>query len=392
MTERLYYTDAHCIAFSATVIAVEAEGRHLVLDRTAFYPTSGGQPFDTGRLGDAAIVDVIDEEHRIVHVCAEPSSLTVGASVEGWVDWERRFDHMQQHSGQHLLSALLADAYGWPTVSVHFGAETNTVDVAAASIAPHTVVEIEERVNRLAAENRPITVSFEEAALATGLRKASDRDGVLRIVSIEGLDRSACGGTHVAHTGAIGSMLLRRVEKTKGNTRLEFVCGLRAVAVARADAAVLTAAARLFTAAPHDVPSLVEAQQQRVAELERDRKRMAGELARYEAAARFAATVPDAVGVRRIRLDDLQGPVRDAEVLVQALVAMGPCVVLAVSPSTKGLMLGAAESSGADAGQLLKAALQSVGGRGGGSPRLAQGSVPDAGQLEGMATALGFSE
>ena len=391
MTERLYYTDAHLAEFSATVVSIEGEGRHVVLDRTAFYPTSGGQLHDLGRLGEAAIVDVIDEEDRIVHVCAEPVGWAVGDRVEGRIDWIRRFDHMQQHSGQHLLSALLADAYGWPTVSVHFGDVTNTVDVAAGDIEPGLMAGIEQRVNRLAAEDRDITVSFEDAASASGLRKPSDRDGQLRIVTIDGIDRSACGGTHVDSTGQIGSMLLRRVERTKGNTRIEFVCGLRAVARARADAALLTAASRVFTASPDDLPSLAEAQQRRVADLERERKRLVADLSRFEAQQRWNEAPVDQQGVRRIRLPALDGAVRDAEPLVQALVALGQCVVVALSPSTGGVMLGASEGSGVDAGQALRAALQSVGGRGGGSPRVAQGSVPDKLQIESVAQALGFT-
>ncbi len=374
MTERLYYTDARLLQFAATVVALDDNNRRVILDRTAFYPTSGGQPFDRGRLGSTDVVDVIDDDAHIVHVCASPLDANVGDVVEGHVESRRRFDHMQQHSGQHLISALLADAYGWPTVSVHFGDVTNTVDVPAASISPELIIEIEERLNRLAAEGHAITVSFEDAASATGLRKPSDRDGLLRIVSIDGLDRSACGGTHVSSTGEIGSILLRRTERTKGNTRIEFVCGLRAVARARADAALLTAAARTFTASPEDVPSLVEAQQTRVADLERERKRLSGDLATYEARALWESHAPGSDTLRRLRLAPIAGPVREAESLVQALITLGPCVVVAHSPSTQSVMLGAGDGSGIDAGKTLRAALQTIGGRGGGSPRLAQGS------------------
>ena len=390
MTERLYYTDARLTRFTASVVAVEQEGRHVVLDATALYPTSGGQPHDTGRLGGTAVIDVTDEESRIVHICAEPTALVVGETVNGEVDWDRRFDHMQQHSGQHLLSALLADRYGWPTVSVHFGADTNTVDVSADHIAPEAIVIIEQQVNRLAAGNHAITVEFEDASQARGLRKASERSGLLRIVTIDSIDRSACGGTHVASTGEIGSILLRRVERTKGNTRIEFVCGLRAVARARADVALLNASARMFTASPTDLPVLVETQQRRVTELERERKKLVADLARFEAQALFEAAPVDSGGVRRIRVAPIDGPVRDAEPLVQALLAIGPCLVLTVSPASNGVMFGASDGAGIDAGQALRAALQAVGGRGGGSPRLAQGSTAGKLELEAVATTLGF--
>ncbi len=391
MTERLYYKDAYLVDFTAQVTAIEADGTHIVLDRTAFYPTSGGQPHDIGALGTSRIIDVIDEETRVVHVCAAPTSLAIGERVSGLVDQERRFDHMQQHSGQHLLSALLADAYGWSTVSVHFGDDTNTVDVTAASIDLSQLLAIESRVNRLAADDRDITVTFEDAAHATGLRKPSNRDGMLRIVSIVGIDKSACGGTHVRRTGEIGSILLRRVEKTKGHTRIEFVCGLRAVARARADAALLTTTSRLLTAAPDDIPSLVELQQRRIADLERERKQFTAELAKHSAQSYWNAAFPDATGVRRVMIAAFEDPVRDAEPLVQALTALGPCIALVLSPSSCGVMLGASDGSGVDAGPTLRAALQAHGGRGGGSPRLAQGSVPNAEALLHIATVLGFA-
>lgn len=389
MTDRLYYTDARCAEFSATVEAVEHDGLHVILDRTAFYPTSGGQPFDTGVLGHERVVDVIDEETRIVHVMEHPSSLVVGRRVDGRIDWARRYDHMQQHTGQHLLSALMADAYGWPTVSVHFGNETNTVDVTASAISAEQVREIERRANALVVENRPVHVSFEDALTATGLRKPSDRDGTLRIVTIEGLDRSACGGTHVQHTGEIGALLLRRTEKAKGHMRLEFVCGHRAVSRASADYQLLTTSARLFTAAPDELPALVETQQQRMADLERERKRLAGELAQFHAQQYWDQASPDANGIRRIMLPEHTGAVKELEPLVQAVVTKGACVVLAVSPATGGVLLGAGEGSGVDAGQALRAALTPVGGKGGGSPKLAQGAVPDRTQMATVIQTLG---
>lgn len=391
MTERLYYTDARLAKFSAVVVAVEQGGRHVVLDQTAFYPTSGGQLHDIGWLGNTAVIDVIDEASRVVHVSAEPVTHVAGDRVEGRLDWHRRFDHMQQHSGQHLLSALLADEYGWPTVSVHFGAAVSTVEVVSPGIESALIAEIELRVNRLALANRAITVSFEDVEQAAALRKASDREGVLRIVTIEGVDRSACGGTHVAHSGEIGAILLRRAERTKGHARLEFICGLRAVERARADVALLTASARVFSASAEDLPALVETQHRRVTELERERKKLVADLSRYEAKARWDEATVDPHGVRRLWLDAISGPVRDAEPLVQALVVLGSCVVFVQSLASHGVMLGASEDSGVDAGQALRAALQAVGGRGGGSPRLAQGSAAGKLEVDGVASALGFS-
>ncbi|QJR36989.1 alanyl-tRNA editing protein [Gemmatimonas groenlandica] len=389
MTDRLYYTDARLDRFTAFVLDITDEGRRVVLDRSAFYPTSGGQPHDLGTLGGIAVVNVIDDDERIAHILAEPIGVPVGSMLVGQIDMVRRFDHMQQHTGQHLLSAMLTDEFGWPTVSVHFGDDTNTVDVACDDFDPTALAAIERRANALIVQNRRVTVSFEDAAEATDLRKPSDRDGELRIVTIDGIDRSACGGTHVDHTGEIGALLLRRAEKTKGNTRIEFVCGHRAVSRARLDAELLTKAARTLSAAPHDLPGLVEQQLQRLTDLERERKRLAAELARHEAAALWTACIPDSDGVRRIVVS-ASGPVKESEPLAQQLVALGFCAVVVTSAAAGGVLMATAQDTGIDAGQRLRTALQAVGGRGGGSPRLAQGAVPDPSQLRIVLEQLGF--
>ncbi|HYW30724.1 MAG TPA: alanyl-tRNA editing protein [Gemmatimonas sp.] len=389
MTDRLYYTDAYRSEFTAVVLAVDPATRQVQLDRTAFYPTSGGQPHDVGMLGALRVTDVIDEDGRVVHVLESIDGLASGAAVDGTVDWVRRFDWMQQHTGQHLLSALCADAYGWPTTSVHFGDAYCTVDIAAPNVDTATLREIERAANAVITSNRAVTVTFEDSATARGLRKPSERTGELRVISIDGIDRSACGGTHVRHTGEIGSILLRRAERTKGAVRIEFLCGARAVSRASADAELLSRAARALSAAPDELPALVESQLQRLTESERERKRLASELARHEAAIMWSGAALDDRGMRRIVLDTGDAPVKDAEPLAMALVALGGCQVL-VRAST-GVMLAASPDCGIDAGAALKAALGEVGGRGGGSPRAAQGSVPDAGAAGRVGALLGFA-
>ena len=391
MTDRLYYTDAYRTTFSAAVVALDDTAHRVTLAQTAFYPTSGGQPHDLGTLGGVDIIDVVDRDASIEHVLAAPLPAAVGDQVDGIVDAARRFDHMQQHTGQHLLSALFADHFGWPTVSVHFGADSSTLDVISPAIDAETLRDAEARANALIVSNRDVSVSFEDAATAHGLRKPSDRDGQLRIVTIADLDRSACGGTHVRRTGEIGSVLLRRAERTKGQVRVEFVCGMRAVRRARADAALLSTTARLFSAAAEDVPLLVERQQQRLSELEREHRRVSLELAQYEARTRWEATTPDNDGVRRIRVAQPHGAVREAEPVAQALIALGGCAVLISSLNPVGVLLASAADSNIDAATTLRAALTAVGGRGGGSPRVAQGSLPHAELLEQVARALGFS-
>jgi alanyl-tRNA synthetase len=390
MTDRLYYHDAYLQEFSATVSSVNPELMQVTLDRSAFYPTSGGQPHDVGVLGATRVRDVIDDDERIVHAVESVEGIEQGQRIDGRVDWSRRFDFMQQHTGQHLLSALCADGHGWPTVSVHFGDVYCTVDVAAPQIDGATLREIESRANAVITDNREVTVSFEDAATAMGLRKPSDRGGELRIITIEGIDRSACGGTHVRRTGEIGCMLLRRAERTRGATRIEFLCGMRAVTRASADADLLSRSARALSASPDELPALVESNLQRLTETERERKRLATELARHEAKEKWTEAAPDQHGIRRIRLDVRDGAVKDAETMVHALMSLGGCIVLAVGAKPWGVMLAAAADTGFDAGANLKPALATVGGRGGGSPRIAQGSVADAEAAESLARTLGF--
>ncbi|MCX6632180.1 MAG: alanyl-tRNA editing protein, partial [Candidatus Solibacter sp.] len=259
MTERLYYTDSYLREFQARVVERSQDGRTVYLDRTLFYPASGGQPFDVGSIAGVAVVEVVEEEEeRIAHRLAAP--LTAAGEVTGAIDWTRRFDHMQQHSGQHLLSAVFEELFGLHTVSFHLGAESATIDLEGRPLEALMVTEAERRANQVVSGNRAIDVRFENAGEAQGLRKASEREGTLRIVSIDGLDRRACGGTHVRTTGEIGPVLLRKTEKIRQSVRVEFVCGGRAVRRARQDFEALSKIAQLFSAPLDDVAPMVAVQ------------------------------------------------------------------------------------------------------------------------------------
>ena len=371
MTERLYYQDAYLAAFQATVLERADDGRRLYLDRTAFYPTSGGQPHDTGRLGGVEVVDVVDEGERIAHLLAAP---VPAGPVRGEVDWARRFDHMQQHTGQHLLSAVLEDLYGFHTVSVHFGQDASTLDLDTPAITPEQVAAAETRANLVVTENRPVSIGFEDAAAAAGLRKPSDRTGPLRIVTILELDRSACGGTHVRATGEIGAILIRKVERVRKAVRLEFLCGTRAVRRARADQELLTRLAAQYSAAEDELPALVEAQRAELKEVVAGRREAEAQLDRYRAAELYAGAAPDAAGLRRIVVREERG-IERLRGVAQAVAALPRAVFVGVATSPPGLLVAASEDSGRDAGAMLRSALAPAGGRGGGTPRLAQGTV-----------------
>ena len=373
MTQRLYYTDAYLTRFRASVVATADEGRTVYLDRSAFYPTSGGQPNDRGRLGGVDVLDVVDEDDRVAHRLSAPLAM---GEVEGAIDWARRFDLMKQHTGQHLLSAVLEEMFGWPTVSVHFGATGSTLDVDVGGVETEALVAAEARANTVVWENRPVSVAFEDAAAASGLRKATGRSGTIRVVTIADLDRSACGGTHVRATGEIGAVLLRRVERVKQLARIEFLCGGRAVARARHDMEALGSIAAGFSAAPDDAPALVARQRDALAEALGARKALQAELATRRAEARHAASSPGSDGVRHIRLELERGDADEVRAEMQALATMPQVVGTALLLDPPMLFVAASADSGLDAGSRLRAALATVGGKGGGSPRFAQGTAP----------------
>jgi len=377
-TTRLYYTDSYLTSFEAHLVDVADEGRRVYLDRTAFYPTSGGQPNDLGTLNDARLIDVIDEGDRIAHVLETPLP-TAMPTVAGRIAWERRFDHMQQHTGQHLLSAVLEEAFGYHTVSVHFGKEYSSLDLDVDSVSNDRIVEAESRANALVAENRAVTVAFEDASRATGLRKESDRTGTLRIVSIDGLDRSACGGTHVRTTGEIGAVLVRKVERVRKSTRLEFVCGLRAVRRARADFEALTRIATSLSASLDDAATLVASQSDQLRAAENERRRMERELAGFRARSLYDAAAEDARGLRIVRRD--AASMDELRALAQAFTPLPHAVLIGTLVEPPSLLLATSEDSGIDAGRTLRDVVTKLGGRGGGSSRVAQGTVPDGARL-----------
>jgi len=385
VTERLYYTDAYLAAFDAAVTGRADGGRRVYLDRTAFYPTSGGQPFDTGRLGGVAVVDVVDEGDRIAHLLASPVD---GDRLEGEVDWPRRFDHMQQHTGQHLLSAIIAELFGYTTVSVHFGRESSTLDLDTGGLSHGQIVEAEARANAVAVENRAVRVSFEDADSAKGLRKAPDRGGTLRVVTIDGLDRSACGGTHVRATGEIGPIAIRKVERVKQLMRLEFLCGTRAVRRARADADLLAGLAAAQSAGPEELPALLEAQRTELKTGAAARRELEVTVAGYRARELYAAAMPDAQGRRVTIVWEPHGPVEPIRALAQAYGALAGGLFVGVLEDPPGVIVAAAADTGVDAGRALKLALEANDGRGGGSARVAQGTVKDRAALEAVVAAV----
>ena len=285
--QRLYYdspileftariTDIRLVSKEPNAPAETAQLWQVALDRTAFYPEGGGQPWDTGLLIATAPsgtqleipVERVEEDAagEVWHYVRKP--LVEDTEITGKIDFERRTDHEQQHSGQHLLSAVFLRELNARTVSFHLGAESSTIDLALAEgtdrISEEDLRRIEESANRIIYENRPLLTHWVERPLAEqmlargDLRKLPPLEGPFRIVQMQGIEFNACGGTHVTTTGAIGSILLRRVEKVRQGWRVEFVCGLRAIRTARRDYTLLDTVARTLTVSRTDVPTRVE--------------------------------------------------------------------------------------------------------------------------------------
>lgn len=386
MTERLYYHDTYLRAFDATIVERADDGRRLYLDRSAFYPTSGGQPHDRGTLGGIDVVDVVDEEARVAHVLAQP--YTGKAHVHGVVDWARRWDYAQQHTGQHLLSGTFEILFDWPTASVHFGDGLCTLELGTPAISPAQLRRAEAHANAVVAENRAVTVTYEDAeAVAPRLRRPSGRAGTLRIVTIDDFDTSACGGTHVRATGEIGAILLRRAEKIRDNTRIEFVCGARAIRRARADYEALSGIAAQLSAGIDEVAPLVQGRSEEARALAAANRKLAEEVAGYRARAQWEATAAGGDGVRRLRAaDGLSAD--DLRAWASACAALPGTIAVGAVRASRTIAFAVSADVDASAGTLLKDALARAGGRGGGSPRTAQGTVPDDAQVDAVSSEL----
>jgi alanyl-tRNA synthetase len=387
-TRPLYYDDSFEREFEAKVLSCEPEtvtagltapAWGIVLDRTLFYPTSGGQPHDLGRLGEASVLDVRDEADGIIHVLDRPLELGL---VHGCIDWDRRFDHMQQHTGQHLLSAIFQERFGLPTVSFHLGGEVSTIDLRGPEPSAAICEGAERAVNGVIFEDRPITVRYgtAEQLAQAGVRKEVDRGGILRAIEIEGADLQPCGGTHVKRTGQIGLLLLRRCTKIRQDWRVEFVCGRRAERAASADFQLLRLVAVKLDCALEDTTAAAE---RVVAERAAHFKKMraiSDQLAEAEAALVLLKNSPGPNGVRLVAQALENVGTEYLGYFATRLAKEEKTVVLLVSKDGGQMVFAQHPSIGKDMNALLRKVLEQVGGKGGGTRDFARGHLNDAAQ------------
>jgi alanyl-tRNA synthetase len=386
-THRLYYDDSFLQNFTARVLScVPAEpfptpsgtkpAWEVLLDRTALYPSSGGQPNDLGRLGEAHILDVRDHGEEITHIVDQEFS---PGSVDGCVDWGRRFDHMQQHTGQHLLSAVFHERFGISTVSFHLGSELCTIDLRGPEPSLDALQGAQHAANAIIFENRPVNVRYGTAdqLARQGVRKEVDREGILRAIEIEAADLQPCGGTHVNTTGQIGLILVRRCTKMRQDWRVEFVCGGRSERLATADFQLLRAIGDQLKCAPEESPGSIEkASDEREASFKSFRTTLQ-QLAEARAKLLMATATPAGDGARviaevlREEHPDLLLP------LATELATNQNTLALLIYEPTGQLVFAQSPSGAKDLSALLKQVLATFPGKGGGTPDFVRAKLLD---------------
>lgn len=385
MTERLYYDDAYLTEFDATVTACEArDGAYCVkLDQSAFYPTSGGQPYDTGTLGRANILEVfVDADHDVCHVLDAP--LTVGERVHGRIDWPRRFDHMQQHAGDHMIASALWRLYGGVTIGLHLGEAVSTIDVdmpgGATHLSPEQIARVEQDVNECIQRDVPVRCWFPEPdeLAALPLRKRPTVSEHVRVVAIGEDEMVACGGTHPATAGQLGLVKIVGAAPARGKLRVSFLAGMRAYKDYQGKYDIAQQTANLLSTAVENLPAHVAALQEALKKADYALNRLRKQAALDAFDVETLPTTPDGVRVAAGMLEGDMNLVKD--VASQLIKKPGLAVLLGVEvePGRAAFVFARSQDVDIHMGQLLSRAAKPLGGKGGGRPDFAQGGgVPE---------------
>ncbi|HTQ95973.1 MAG TPA: alanyl-tRNA editing protein [Candidatus Acidoferrum sp.] len=385
-THRLYYDDSFLQNFNARVLTcVPAEpfptsagvkpSWEVLLDQTAFYPTSGGQPNDLGKLGEAQVFDVRDSGDEILHIVDR--DLRAG-SIDGCVDWPRRFDHMQQHTGQHLLSAMFQERYGLPTVSFHLGTELCTIDLRGREPSQDALQGAQRAANAVIFQDRPVNVRYGTADQLSelGVRKEVERQGILRAIEIEAADLQPCGGTHVKTTGQIGLILIRRCTKIRQDWRVEFVCGARAARLATSDFLLLRTIGERLSCSPEESPAAIEKAAAENESISRNFRNTLQQLAEARSALMLAGTsgreeVRHLSAILREENPELLLP------LATELAKTEKVVALLVHEPSGQIVFAQKAGAATDLGAVLKQVFVSYPGKGGGTRDFVRGRLVD---------------
>ena len=401
MTDHLYYHDSFLYEFDANVAEVTSVDSRpvIILDRTAFYPTSGGQVFDTGWIQPTAtpqksrVTQVSErDDGTILHFLETAADIQKGVHVHGSIDVERRRDHMQQHSGQHVLSAAFIELFNMPTVSFHMGDEACSIDLDTKNLSATQVEQAEALANDILTQDRPVSIRFvtQQEGQRLGLRKipSLERDK-LRLIDIQDFDLTACGGTHVASTGQIGSILLRKIEKVRQGWRIEFVCGRRAAKTARHDYETLTESAGLLSSHIRDLPQQIHKSLEEARAARKSHEQLLDELAGFYAEQLLTETA-EHQGRKIVTRTYSDRDLIFIKLLAQKLSRHSPNVIALLGATSGQPALVFAQSAGQpfDMASLIKEALAKLGGRGGGSKDMAQGGPTQIDRLESVLSEL----
>jgi len=386
MTTKLYYDNPYQQNFSAQVIGhTTFKGQPaILLDQTAFYPTSGGQPHDTGTLNGVPVIDVFeDEQQQIVHVLAQVLDTD---RVEGKIDWTRRFDHIQQHTGQHLLSQAVLQVCGAETVSFHLGEDLSTIDVNQAEINAVALTAVENLANQVIYDNRHVIahVVSQEEVQQFPVRKWPTVEDRIRIIEIRNFDYSPCGGTHCARTGEIGVITIKKWEHNKGGTRMHFVCGWRALRDYQQKTIIVRNLSKAFSTGEAELVQIVTKLQDEHKTLRRSQELLNQQLLAYEAQSLLAERERhgELSVLRKIFVD--RAP-KDLKFLANNVLERAPETVILFGSKAEGaaslFFLRSAASAG-DMHHLMQTACGIMNGRGGGQPHQAQGGGTAVEKLE----------
>jgi alanyl-tRNA synthetase len=388
-TERLYYKDSHLIEFEARVTehSERVSGwTAITLDRTAFYPTGGGQPSDTGTLDGIRVVECIDNEGEgILHV-VQGRAPDVGSTVRGRVDWLRRLDHIQQHTGQHILSQAFVTLFNAPTKGFRVMDQSCEIDVDLSNPSNEVIERAVELANNVVWEDREITIHdvTSEEARTMPLRKESLREGILRLIEIQGFDLTPCGGTHAYRTGEVGMIAVRHWERAKGMARIEFVAGMRALNDYRRANQSARAVAALFSSGRDDGPALAEKMFDENKELHRQVRTLEEIAARVEAADLISTAEVFGDNVRLISKVFADRSAESLKHLAQAIMTQSKVVALLGSTEKDAARMIFARSADApgDMNALMREACGMLEGKGGGRPDMAQGGGKNVAKLQ----------
>jgi len=394
LTERLYYQDSYLKEFTARIFKkIKIDNRPaIVLDRTAFYPTSGGQPYDTGTIQDIMVLEVLEDDEEIIHILQDELREDIDTIITGKINWERRFDHMQQHAGQHILSGALVKIWGVETVSFHLGEKVCTLDIVKDNLTPEEVKRVEDCASEIIFENRPIRRYFvedEEELNRLNLRKMPERKEKVRIIEVKDFDLSACGGTHCRASGEVGLIKVTRWEKRGENIRLEFICGRRAWEDYSWKHEMVKNISNRLTVKDSELGEVIERMLEERKEIGKELKDFKEKLQNYEVLDLLRERAIKKGNIKVVKKVFEDKSVDETRRLANKIINLEDCVLLfGIKGERASLLLARSGALNYNMNRLMKEACKFIDGRGGGVPNFAQGGGTN---IAGIDKALSFA-